>query len=159
MSKKDKPVRPDSRFRGNDKKNARGNRRVPRPAEQDQGRSVARACRLAEPAGRQAVDLRVGHRKATAPRPCAGRPQGCRSREGKQGVACGVGHRKPQVPGAAEQDKGRRPRAEGAGPAAQKPRGFSRPKALNNRLIPHPKHLAPIFCAAGSGIFIPPPAP
>jgi len=58
----------------------------------------------------------------------------------------------------AEQDKGRRRRAEGAGPAAQKPENrFIRLK-INGQWL-QPSVFRNKFCAAGSGIFIPPPAP
>jgi len=57
--------------------------------------------------------------------------------------------------GGAEQDKGRRRRAEGAGRAAQKTAGFFLAMLNTNPQC----HINPMFCAAGSGIFIPPPAP
>ncbi len=75
----------DSRLRGNDKKYVRGNRRVPRPAKQDQRQSEAEPEGLAEPAGRQAAEGWGGYWKAQAPRPSAGRPQGCRATSGETG--------------------------------------------------------------------------
>jgi len=118
----------------------------------------ARPPGLAKPAGRQAADgwgrLLEGAGSTPERRQTAGLPE-CR-RETRRGL--GIGRLEAEGSRRAMQDKGRRPRAGGAGPAAQKTAGVF---LLWHLTIgkSHIKALAVNFCAAGSGIFIPPPAP
>ena len=60
---------------------------------------------------------------------------------------------------AAEQDKGRRPRAFGAGPGGAKQRRNFTVEVVFYRVSQIKTRRPDIICAAGSGIFIPPPAP
>ena len=58
---------------------------APKHTEQDQRQSEAAPEGLAEPAGRQDAEGWGGYWKAQAPRPSAGRPQGCRATSGETG--------------------------------------------------------------------------